>query len=178
MATIIINRINCPTWWTPLRPGPYLYSTVTSHGSGQAQASAARAGTSPRTRRPAPRGSGPCGCPGVRGRRATPPRTWPRWASQPPGEIPRRWCGWMVMDGFVGENLNRKPWFLHVFTIKYDIILYYMILYDIILYDRGFRLKFSHHPILWMDEWNEIQEATLKKCAHGILMHTVALNHS
>ena len=31
------------------------------------------------------------------------------------------------------ENLNRKPWFLHVFTIKY----------------RAFRLKFSHHPILW-----------------------------
>ena len=33
--------------------------------------------------------------------------------------------------GFVGENLNRKPW------LKYHQIF------------RGFRLKFSHHPILW-----------------------------
>ena len=31
------------------------------------------------------------------------------------------------------ENLNRKPWFLHVFTIKYG----------------GFRLKFSLKPIHW-----------------------------
>ena len=35
------------------------------------------------------------------------------------------------MDWFVGENLNRKPWgFYHQI-------------------DRAFRLKFSHHPILW-----------------------------
>ena len=35
------------------------------------------------------------------------------------------------LDWFVGENLNRKPW------LKYHQI------------DRAFRLKFSHHPILW-----------------------------
>ena len=38
-------------------------------------------------------------------------------------------CQWI---GFVGKILTGNPWVLHVFTIKY----------------RGFRLKFSHHPIL------------------------------
>ena len=43
---------------------------------------------------------------------------------------------WVSMDWFCWENLNRKPVVFNVFTIKY----------------RGFRLKFSHHPILW--EWD------------------------
>jgi hypothetical protein len=43
---------------------------------------------------------------------------------------------WNPVFHWIGlrENLNRKPWFLHVFTIKY----------------RVFRLKLSHHPILWI----------------------------
>ena len=37
------------------------------------------------------------------------------------------------MDWFCCENLHRKPWFLHVFTIRY----------------RCFFCQFCHHPILW-----------------------------
>ena len=48
-------------------------------------------------------------------------------------------CCWLKHHlhwiGFVGENLNRKPWFN-----SHQI-------------DRAFRLKFSHHPILWHLWW-------------------------
>ena len=42
------------------------------------------------------------------------------------------WDQFDILDWFVGENLNRKP-----------MGFYHQI-------DRAFRIKFSHHPILWV----------------------------
>ena len=52
-----------------------------------------------------------------------------------PGTISAPWTKyhWIALR----ENLNRRPW---VFTIKYRIY-------------RVFRLKLSHHPILWKYGW-------------------------